>query len=97
MGTREPELLWYLRRRAGYERGEGLARRALTPEQIAWIIQEFRASWSNCPHPEGSTSGDRNPWDASEFIGALIRRLGDNVSDAAIAAMSALCKAPADG
>lgn len=97
MGTREPELLWYLRRRTGYERGEGLARRALTPEQIAWIIREFRASWPSCNLPTGYTRGDTNDWDASEFINWLIKRLGNDASDSAIAEMAALCEAPADG
>ncbi len=47
--------------------------------------------------PDTATTGDTNPWDAADYMGALINRLGDNVSDFAIAALTKLRDAPQDG
>jgi hypothetical protein len=42
-------------------------------------------------------TGDTNPWDASEYLRGLVARLGNDVSDDAIAAMERLRDATVDG
>jgi hypothetical protein len=41
--------------------------------------------------------GDTNPWDATDYLSALINRLGDDASPAATEALVTLRDAPADG
>ncbi|MCW2411583.1 MULTISPECIES: hypothetical protein [unclassified Sphingobium] len=96
----EPELLWHLRARAGGGRyhhdGEGLPT-FLSVDQLAWLIATFRVLWPVTGHPTGATTGDTNPWDASEHIRALITRLGNEVSSEAATALAKLRDAPEDG
>lgn len=96
----EPELLWHLRARIGggryHDDGEG-SPAFLSTDQLAWMIAAFRALWPATGHPTGATTGDTNPWDASEHIRALISRLGNDVSREAVAALAALRDAPEDG
>lgn len=90
----EPDLLWDLREHLGARRRDGGSpRTSLTPRQIGWIVSRFRSLWPHRQHP-GSSQGDDNPWDATEFITTLIGILGDDVGDEAIAVMAELrvCK-----
>lgn len=93
----EPELLWHIRDMAGDGRFSNNI--FLMPDslQLEWVINTFRALWPKVVHPSGGTYGDRNPWDASDFINSLIRRLGSNASDDASMALQRLRDAPADG
>ena len=90
-----PDFLWHLRSRLGRRHDEG-SPAALSPSQLSWIIRNFRTMWPNVPHPPGSTSGDANPWDAAQYIVALINRLGGLTSNEAITALSVLRDEPAD-
>ncbi|MGN6497824.1 MAG: hypothetical protein ACTHK5_10890, partial [Tsuneonella sp.] len=96
----EPALLWHLRARIGGSRyhddGEG-SPTFMSTEQLAWMIETFRALWPDTGRPTDVTSGDTNPWDASEHIRALITRLGNDVSPDAVMALAALRDAPQDG
>lgn len=96
----EPELLWHLRARVGGRRyhddGEG-APAFLSVDQLAWVIATFRALWPSAGRPGSMTVGDTNFWDASEYIRALITRLGNDVSPEAVKALAALREAPEDG
>ena len=96
----EPELLWHLRARIGgrgyHEDGDGSAT-FLSVEQIVWIIAKFRALWPCTGRPGSVTTGDTNPWDASDHIRALITRLGNDVSHEAVKALAALRDAAEDG
>lgn len=96
----EPELLWHLRARTGGRRnhddGEGSSA-YLSIDQLAWIIATFRPLWPATGRPTGVTTGDTNPWDASEHIRALITRLGNEVPPEAVTALATLRDAPADG
>lgn len=94
-GPIEPELFWHVRSRLG-DRRSG-ARTLLDGTQLAWMIAAFRPLFPSVRRPNGVTTGDTNPWDASDFMGALIKRLGDEVSDSAIAVLTALRDAGADG
>ena len=88
--------LWHLRSRLGGRRDEN-APATLSPSQIGWIIMNFRSCWPYESHPMGSTSGNNNSWDAAEYLGALINRLGADTADEAIDELSALRDAPKDG
>lgn len=98
--TIEPELLWQLRARIGGSRnhddGEG-SPAFLSIDQLAWMIATFRALWPATGRPTDVTTGDTNPWDASEHIRALITRLGNDVSPEAVMALATLRDAPQDG
>lgn len=71
--------------------------RDLDVPQLDWLIETFRGLFPNQHRPDGLTRGDTNGWDAAEFLTSLIRRLGSQTSDAAIAAMSRLRDGPLDG
>jgi hypothetical protein len=96
----EPELLWHLRARIGgrgyHEDGDG-SPTFLSVDQVAWMIAKFRALWPSTGRPGSVTTGDTNPWDASDHIRALISRLGNDVSPEAVRALAALRDAPEDG
>jgi hypothetical protein len=98
--TIEPELLWHLRARMGGSRyhGDGEGSPAyLSIDQLVWMIATFRALWPATARPTGGTTGDTNPWDASEHIRALMTRLGNDVSPEAVRALAALRDFPEDG
>lgn len=91
-----PDLFWHVRARLTNGRdGRPLPR--LSARQLAWLIETFRALVPMAYRPEGVTTGDTNPWDASEFMKALVNRLGDDVSPEAVNALTTLREAPADG
>jgi hypothetical protein len=93
----EPKLLWHIRARGGDRRIDGRSSIKMSPRQLTWMIAAFRQTWPACHRPSGSTWGDDNPWDASEYLFSLISRLGDDTSDEAIVAIEALRAAPPDG
>lgn len=93
----EPALLWHLRARGGARRRDDRGSASLSPAQIEWIVTSFRTTFPNQGHPSGVMTGDTNPWDASEYLRGLVARLGNDVSDDAIAAMDRLRDASVDG
>ena len=92
----EPELLWHLRARAGDRRRDEGTGAFLSVDQLSWMIATFRMRWPQVSRPSSVTTGDVNPWDASEYIRTLITRLGSDVSAKAVAALAALRDAPED-
>lgn len=78
-GAVDPNLFWHLRARQAGRRGER-ARFPLKTNQLEWIIQTFRGDFPLSHRPEGVTSGDTNAWDASEYMLALIDRIGADAS-----------------
>ena len=95
-GPIELELFWHVRSRLGDRRHSG-ARARLDGTQLAWMIATFRPLFPSVRRPDTVTTGDTNPWDASDYMGALINRLGDEVSDSAMETLTALRDAGADG
>jgi hypothetical protein len=93
----EPELLWHLRARAGHRRRDEGTGTFLSIDQLAWMIRAFRPLWPQISWPATVTTGDVNPWDASEYVRGLITRLGNDVSPEAVAALAALRDRPEDG
>ena len=61
-----PDFLWLIRDRMGPARSERFDRFSL--EQLVFIVETFGSHWPNTYPPPGGTVGDRNPWDAGEFI-----------------------------
>ena len=95
-GPIEPELLWHIRNRIS-NRGDGETDVVLNTAQSEWMINTFRSIWPMGHRPSGTSSGDENSWDASNFIVQLIRRLGNDTSDEAVDALARLRDAPVDG
>lgn len=88
-GSVDPDLFWRLRARQAGRRGER-ARFPLKTEQLEWIIQTFRSDFRLSNRPDGVTSGDTNAWDASEYMVALIDRIGGDASPEAGDALARL-------
>ncbi|AOF98469.1 NACHT domain protein [Sphingobium sp. RAC03] len=95
-GSIERELLWHLRARLGNRYG-GVGRAALGADQLGWAIARFRRLWPVRQRPSTVTTGDTNPWDATEYVNSLINRLGGHTDDAAIALLSLLRDEDPDG
>lgn len=95
-GPIEPELFWTLRARQGGSHGYRAAL-PLTAAQLAWVVRTFRGVFPMRWRPEGVTSGDANPWDASDYLQALINRLGGEVSPEARNLLQALRAEVSDG
>ncbi|MFG1250537.1 hypothetical protein [Xanthobacter flavus] len=93
IGARHPEFIWFLRDRLLFERRGGML--PLTIAQAEWIITEFRQKW---PYAvlEGSGSGDRNDYDATDFLRTLINRIADDTSIEAGDAFQRLIGSPDD-
>lgn len=91
--TEHPDFLWFLRNRFQPERHGALGWTSV--ESAAWIIDAFRALW---PHErlEGSGSGDRNGYDATNFLEALIDRIAGDLEPVAVAMLASLADAPTD-
>lgn len=92
----DPNWFWTLRSRLRGERWRSFAVR-LTPHQLSWIFANFRKIFPRAGHPSGASSGDANPWDASDFLFGAANRLADDTSDEAIGQLTKLLAAPIDG
>ena len=95
-GGIERNLFWSVRARLGHRRYDSFTAR-LDCRQLAWMIRTFRPLYPAIYRPTGVTTGETNPWDATEHMGALIKRLGDDISDEAIEALTMLKDSPTDG
>jgi hypothetical protein len=93
IGRDHPQIIWFLRNRLRLERSRTFL--PLNVAQRAWIICQFRGLW---PYTtlRGSGSGDQNPYDATDFLRAMISQLADDVSDEAAVALRAIADAPED-
>jgi hypothetical protein len=91
----DPNWMWTLRRRIAGDRGRSPTM-VLSVAQLAWLAEAFRSAFPNVGHPTGTSSGDTNPWDASQFLSSVVSRLADMTSDEAIAALALLRDAPGD-
>ena len=61
-----PDFLWFIRDRVGTGGGERFADFSLN--HLVFVVEGFGAHWPWTERPGGVTTGDCNPWDASEFI-----------------------------
>lgn len=92
-----PALLWAIRDRlSGGRHGDGTA--VHIPARLsAWLVERFRAVWEFREYPGGVRSGERNAWDATQYLSSLIGKLGDDPSDEAVALVAQLRDALPDG
>jgi hypothetical protein len=95
IGAKDRDFIWALRRILGGRRGEEFSL-PVPPQLLAWIFREFRISCPFSPHPLGGVYGDGNSWDASDYLIALVNRLGSDVSDLAIKDLASLSADPPD-
>ncbi|MCH7338021.1 NACHT domain-containing protein [Acinetobacter higginsii] len=79
------DLIWKLR-----DRLDGKYREKLDIDLFEWIISTFRKPYPNVGHPIGVSGGDKNAWDASDFIISIIQHLAKNNSDQACDALQRL-------
>lgn len=91
----EPELIWHLSRYTGGRFSDD-ANVALGADRLEWIIDSFRSLWPLVGYPSRGFSGDRNAWDASNYLVHLISGLGNDSSSASIASLKRLLEAPDD-
>ena len=76
------EIAWQIRDFIGYRR-YGDTTRALSLDQMADIVHICGRHCSNSYSPLGSTYGDRNPWDAANFVRSLIDQIASNSTEQA--------------
>jgi hypothetical protein len=95
-GSVSRNLFWSLRSRLGGGMNTQPTA-SLNVDQLFWVIQTFRPLFPYTAHPTGSTIGDTNDWNATEYLKVLINRLGGETSADATAALVALRNAHFDG
>jgi hypothetical protein len=93
IGACHPEFIWFLRNRLQFERRGGML--PLKVAQAEWIIAEFREHWRYTTLV-GSSWGDTNDHDATDFLRALISRLANETSVEASEALQRLVAGPND-
>lgn len=91
ISKRDRDMLWTIRARLGGRRMDAVTDNVAT-EIAAWIVNEFRETFPITNRPSGVTSGDVNPWDASDYLSRLIDRVGSDISDEAKSAIDFLAK-----
>ena len=87
-----PEFLWLIRDLSAWPNAELLSR--LSIPQQAFIVNVLGVPWPDTQRPTGATSGDTNPWDASQFIRNVIFSIAANPSPEATDALEALSVGP---
>lgn len=80
--------IWIVRDRAIPRGGQPFERLFL--DHLAFIVEGFGACWPNVQRPTSVTMGDRNPWDASEFIRQTIYEIASLPSPGATEALQGL-------
>lgn len=93
VGRDHPQFLWHLRDRLQTERRGPLVDAGL--EVFAWIVSEFRSAF---PHTtiSGLSSGDKNAYDATDFLVGLASAIAGRTSDQAAQLMGKLVAMPRD-
>ena len=83
-----PNLLWHLRNRGGLNRCDPADGGTLA--KAAWQVSTFRKVFPSRERPSGSSSGDQNPWNASDFLHGAVAAIAADLSDPAVAALTRL-------
>lgn len=84
----DPEFLWFLLNRISNERDS--VERRLSVSQRVYLVERFSRAWPKTERPNGSSSGNTNPWDASAAIERSGYALGGDPSPEATAALEHL-------
>lgn len=64
---------------------------------LEWIMTTFRTIYPNAGYPKGGFSGNRQPWDAADFLKGIVAQLAKNPSDEASRALERLKNVEQDG
>jgi len=93
VGREHPQFLWHLRDRLQTKRRGPLVDAGL--DVFAWIVSEFRSAF---PHTtiSGPSSGDKNAFDATDFLVGLASAVAGRTSDQATQLMAKLVAIPND-
>ena len=83
-----PEFIWILRDRIVSESGQRFDRFSL--DHLEFIVESFGDRWSNVPRPTGSTTGDCNPSDASDFIRDIVYAIASRPESGATVGLQGL-------
>lgn len=75
------ELFWILRDRLGINRYRNDRYSDMAVNLAGWLVANARSLFPVVERPNTVTTGDTNPWDASQVIGQLISYIGANQSD----------------
>lgn len=82
--------LWVLRGRMGRRRRDDATAISASPALLAAVIATFMPLWPSADYPSGGSTGDTNPWDASEFLRGCLASLAADPSPCAGAALATL-------
>ena len=90
----DPALLWIVRDRVAPRESSRFDK--FTVSQLAFIVEAFGTSWERINRPMGVvTSGNTNPWDATEFIRDTISAIAGRPTSEATEALHRLVGAHA--
>lgn len=90
------EWLWQLSQ-SFYDRfGDKDGRILPSLAQLNWLVQIFRLQWPHVDRPAGVTSGNNNPWDATQLMEWAIFQIAKDPTDQSTRMLSALRDAPED-
>lgn len=90
---RHPEFLFFIRDRLHRHEPQHLFN--ISIPQAEWLVTMFRKAWPETSL-RGSSSGNRNPHDASSFLRNIITRLADDTSEAGMTALQTLITSASD-
>lgn len=95
--TLDRNWLWHLTQTFYNRFGDKDGRIPASLAQLEWLVQVFRLLWPYVGRPGGITSGDENPWDATQLIEWAIFQIAKDPSNAATATLRKLRDAHDDG
>lgn len=87
----DPDFIWIIRDRLNKTNPQ------LKVNLLEWIMTTFRTTYPNVGYPRGGFSGNRQPWDAADFLKGIVAQLAKNPSDEASRALERLKNVEQDG
>lgn len=85
-----PDFLWALQRAIGhFDHGERRFR-AVSIDQLVWLFQRFERHWPYAERPDGPLSGSKHPWDATNFLSAILFKVAEDTNPAAMRELQTL-------
>ena len=88
-----PDFLWLIRDLVEWPSADPLSR--LSIRQRAFIVEALGTHWTDMQRPTGTTVGDSNHWDASEFVRGVIFSIAGDPTPEATETLQALSDGPA--
>lgn len=87
----DPAFLWVLRDRGGVRRRNGSAI-SFSPALLASTVETFAPHWPRAEHPAGVSMGDKNAWNATDFLAGCLDSLAADPSPEATSAFGKLAE-----